>query len=441
MSTSRVFTKNVGEIIEESLRDARIIAVEQPVLGIDFSRGLTALNNIAKFWQNQDINLWLMEEAVLPLVTDQRKYVLGPNGAECANADVFFNTTSGAAHVTNDTVITVTSSANMVAAVDILTADPTDSTQDWDAINSATLSVSSGLVVTNVSSTAGGADYDLEATIGQTYRVRFDYTLGTSSSCAFSVLNGTTVADTVTLSSTTADNELTITATSGTIVFRIQNVSTTTGHTSTVANLQYVDEVTGSRIGIELDDGTRYWDNVLNVDSSTSIDIVNGITSASASGLSIFFYTTKIDRPMRLLGARYSDSITGSEIPTDPWSRDQYFDQPDKGSTGTINSWYYSPQLTDGDLYIWQVAGSVKNIFRFSYMQAALVYTETSDNLAFPSEFFVPLKWAIAAEVGPSYGVKTERQLVLESKAVDKLEEALGHDTGDTSMMLQPDFD
>ena len=245
MTTSRVFTKSVGEIIEEVLRDARIIAAEQPVNGSDFERGLSSLNNVAKSWQSQDLNQWLQEEAVLPLITSQKKYLLGPGGAEAADANLFFNTTLGAAGSATDTVITVASSTNMVAAPNILTLDPTDSTQDWTAINSATLSISSGLVVTNVSSTAGGADYALATTAGETYRVRFDFTLGTSSSVAFSVLNVSTVAATVTLTSTTPNNELTITASTAEIIFRVQNVSTTTGHTSTTANLEYVDEDTG----------------------------------------------------------------------------------------------------------------------------------------------------------------------------------------------------
>ena len=441
MTTSRVFTKNVGKIIEEALRDARIIPVEQPVLGIDFSRGLDALNNIAKHWQTQDINLWLKEEAVLPLNVGQSKYLLGPNGDECANADEFFNTTLGAAHVVTDTVITVTSSTNMIAAANILTTDPTLSTQDWTAINSATLSASSsGLLITNVASTAGGADFSLETTIGQTYQVRFDYTLGTSVSCDFSVLNGVTVEDTVNLTATTLNNELVITATTGTITFRVQNTSTTTGETSTVVNLTQVDESTGSRIGIEMDDGSRFWDNVLNVDSSTSIDIVNGLPSAAANLNSVFFYTSIIPRPMRLLSTRYASRITGSEQPTDRWSRQEYFDQPDKDSTGTVNQWYYSPQLTEGELFIWQVAGSVNNILRISYIVPALVYTENTDVLEFPSEFYMALKWAIASDIAPSYGVKPERRLELKQEAFDSLEDALSHDIEFDSMMFQPDF-
>ena len=186
MTTSSILAKTAGKIIEQALRDARIVAVEQPIQDIDNQRGLDALNNVAKYWQTQDINLWLEDQGVLPLIVGQARYLLGPNGAESANADDFFNTTLGAAQVAADTAITVASSANMTAAPNILSTDPTTSVQDWTAINSATLAVSSGLLITNVSSTAGGADYTLPVTVGQTYRVRFGFTLGTSSSCAFS---------------------------------------------------------------------------------------------------------------------------------------------------------------------------------------------------------------------------------------------------------------
>jgi hypothetical protein len=437
-----VLDKTAGKIIEEALRDARIIAAEQPIQDIDNERGIDALNNIAKHWQTQDINLWLEDLAVLPLNVGQARYLLGPNGAECANSDNFFNTTLGADQVITDTLITVASSTNMVAAPDILSTDPTDSTQDWTAINSATLAVSSGLLITNVGATQGGADYTLAVTVGQTYRVRFDYTKGTSAGCDFSVLNGATVADTVSLAVTTTDNELTITAVNSTITFRVQSTSAVAGETSTVANLQYVDEVTGSRIGFEMDDGSRYWDYVLNVDSATSIDLTTGLGGPATSGDSIFFYTTKIDRPMRLLrnGCTYASTISGSEIPVNRWARSQYLDQPDKTSTGTVNQFTYRPRLTDGELFLWQVAGNVNNVFRFNYVRPASIYGATTDALDFPSEFFMALKWTLAAELGPQYGLPDNRQMVLEAKAAASLEEALSHDTEMDAMLLQPDF-
>lgn len=442
MTTSRIFTKTVGKIVEEALRDARLIAVEQPIQDIDNQRGIDSANNVSKAWQAQDINLWLEDLAVLPLNVGQAKYLLGPDGAECANSDNFFNTTLNAAQVATDTVITVTSSTNMVAAPDILTTDVTTSTQDWTATGGATLSISSGLVITNVGGVAGGATFELDVTVGQTYRVRFGYTLGTSVSCVFEVLNGATVEDTITLSGTAASTELVITAINDTITFSAENTSVVVGETSTVSSLNYVNESTGSIIGFELNDGTRYWDRVLNVDSATSIDLRTGLSGAAASGLSIFFFTTQLDRPMRLLqrGCTYADTITGSEIPVNRWSRSEYLEQPDKDSTGTVNQFTYRPALSQGELLLWQVANSVNNIFRFNYVRPSTVYTETTDVLDMPSEWYMAYKWAIAADIGPSYGLSDARQLVIEARAQASLNEVLDHDTEESSLLLQPDF-
>ena len=82
MTTSSILAKTAGKIIEQALRDARIVAVEQPIQDIDNQRGLDALNNVAKYWQTQDINLWLEDQGVLPLIVGQARYLLGPNGTQ-----------------------------------------------------------------------------------------------------------------------------------------------------------------------------------------------------------------------------------------------------------------------------------------------------------------------------------------------------------------------
>ena len=311
MATSAVLTKTVSQIIEEALRDARIIPAEQDVQAIDSARCLTALNNVTKFWQSQGINLWLEEEAVLPLVTGQRSYTLGPNGDNCTTAGDFVSTTLSAAEALGQTILSVTSSTGMTAA---------------------------------------------------------DF------------------------------------------------------------------------VGIELDDGTRQWTTIVSVDSSTQITVTDTLTAAAASGNTVYAYTTIIPRPVRLLSCRYADTVSGSEIPVNQWSRQEYFNQPDKDSSGTVVQWYYSPQLTDGVLYVWQVASSVNALVRFTYMSPALIYGATTDALNFPGEWFVPLKWAIAAEVGPSYGLNEARQAKLEANAGNTLQQVLSHDVEPGSMYLQPDF-
>jgi hypothetical protein len=440
MAITSILTKTAGDIIEEALRDARIIPAEQPVQNSDYARGLTALNNVSKYWQTKGPKQWLIGRAVLPLVVDQKKYLLGPTGDYCTSDSEFYNTTTTASLVATNTAITVADTSEMVAAINILDADPTDSTQDWTSINSATLSTVSGLVVTNVSSTAGGASYDLPATIGTTYRVRFAYTKGTSSGATFSVLNGATTASSVVLTASDASQELTITAITDTITFEISNSSSTTGHTNTVYDLQYVDQESGSYIGIEQDDGTRFWDHVLNVTSSTTLTIINGINSTATSGNSVYYYAEQIDRPLRIENIMYASSLTASEIPVVGWSRQEYFNQPTKDSSGTVVNVYYNATLVNGELYVWQTAGDINNVIRFDYLKPMKVYSNISDQINYSEEYFLPLKWGLAAEVGPQYGVKTDRQQYLEEKAAVTLSEAMDNDAEFDSIYLAPDF-
>ena len=437
MTISRTYARTAGEIITEALRDAKIIPAEQPIQSVDYDNVLNSLNNISKYLQTKGLHLWLMERAVLPLNVGQKVYDLGPDGAPCGYEDTFYSTEIDTAAVSGASILDVDSTTGMAAAAGILTTDPTDSTQDWTA-TASTLSISSGLRVTNSGAASGSVTYNLDATVGVTYRVRFGFTLGTSVSATVSVLNGASVADSVLLSASDATNELTITAVNDEIVFKVDNTSVTSTEYSTVYDLQYVNEYSGSRIGIELDDVTMQWTYVLNVDSATSVDLTNALTDDVASGNTVFSFVDQIDRPLALFNSTYASSVSQSEIPIERWSRQEYMQQPDKSSEGTVVNWFYNPTLNEGKLYVWQTANSVENVMRFDVRKPLAIYNEISDELDFPSEYYMAIKWGVAADVGPSYGVPDNRQLVNEQKALKYLEDALDADNELDSIFIAP---
>ena len=436
--TSAIFTQTAGDLITGALRKSRIIPAEQPVQNVDLQAGLTALNMVIKHWQAQGIHLWSETEAIIPLITGQRKYLLGPGGAEIAEANTFVNTTLTAAQIATDTVLTLTDTTGMEGAPDILESDVTTSTQDWTAINSAILTVDDGINIENGATDTGGAEYELDVTAGETYRVSFGYTKGCSLGATFTVLNGGVVADTIELSAT-GTGVLTITAVTNEITFSAENTSKALGKDSTVTSLNYIDETTGDRIGVELDDGTRQWTDIISV-ASPQVTLKEGLTDAAASGLSVYSYSAQIDRPIRILNTQFGETLTASEIPVNEWAREEYFDQSDKDSSGTIVNWYYSPQLSLGELYLWQVAANINQVVRFTYVRPLDIPTDQIDSVDIPSEWYMPLEWAVAAELGPSYGVPENRQLVIESKAASSLEKSMGHDVERDSMAIQPDF-
>lgn len=439
MTTSRVYAKTAGEIIAEALRDSKIIAANQPISATDYQNGITSLNNLAKDWENDGLHQWLLKRAVLPLNTGQQVYALGPDGDPCGYEDEFFSTELSVAATPAAITLTVDSTAGMVAAPDILESDPADSTQDWTALNSATLAVVSGLRVTNVGATQGGAQYSLAVTPGAAYRIRFSYTKGTSASGIFSVLNGVSVADTVTLS-VSGSSELEITAVNDTIVFQMQNSSSIAGQTSIVFDLQYVEEDTGSRFGLLLDSGETFWSYVLYVNSSTSVTIQQGVSGAAAIDNTVYSFVQQVERPLQLFNATYLSDIGVGEIPVNRWSRQEYVQQPNKSAQGTVVNWYYNPYLEEGKLYVWQTANNNENLLKFDIRRPMVVYGNTADILDFPSQYYMAIKWGIAADLGPSYGVKENRQVVLEGKAAQAKERAMDADNELDSMFVQPDW-
>lgn len=192
-------------------------------------------------------------------------------------------------------------------------------------------------------------------------------------------------------------------------------------------------------IGIQLDDNTRHWTTIVSF-TATSITIATGIPSSSAIGNSIFTFTNLVERPNRILSYRRKTFADDNEIPVITWSRDEYFNQVNKNSQGTVVNCYYSPQLTDGRLYVWQTASSVNDLLRFTFerqLQDVTIGTETID---FPPEWLEAVIYNLAARLSDDYSVPIAKQQFIEQKAEQFLDDLLGWDEEMTSLNLQPDF-
>lgn len=195
-------------------------------------------------------------------------------------------------------------------------------------------------------------------------------------------------------------------------------------------------------IGIRLDDGTRQWSTISTIPDGFSVTIPGpGLTSATAIDSSVFTFTSILDRPTRLLQLR-RDKLgnTDEEIEAEQWSREEYFAQPNKTSQGTINNWYYSPQLTDGRLYLWQTANDVDQVAKFTYERPLEITLDTSESPDFPAEWFRTLKYNLAVDIAPEYRITQERLLTIKAIADELLEDSLGFDFEPDSLSMQPDM-
>ena len=199
--------------------------------------------------------------------------------------------------------------------------------------------------------------------------------------------------------------------------------------------------VAGDNIGIQLDDKTRHWTTIATVDSAVQITIDTGIASASVLGSTVFTFTTFVQRPNRILSFRRKTFADDNEIPVISWSRDQYFNQVNKVSTGTVVNCYYSPQLTNGRLYVWQTASSVNDFVRFTFERPLEDITLGTETLDFPAEWLEAIIYNLAARLTDEYDTPPIKMQSVNGKAVQFLDDLLGWDEEMESLNLQPDFD
>ena len=198
--------------------------------------------------------------------------------------------------------------------------------------------------------------------------------------------------------------------------------------------------VAGDYIGIELDNKTRHWTTIATVDSGVQVTITTGIASASALGSTVFTFTSLIQRPQRILSFRRKTYADDNEIPVISWSRNQYFNQVNKASQGSVVNCYYSPQLTNGRLYVWQTASSVNDFVRFTFERPLEVVTLSTETIDFPEEWQEAIIYNLAARLTDEYDTPPMKMQSVNAKAVQFLDDLLGWDEEMDSLNLQPDF-
>lgn len=195
---------------------------------------------------------------------------------------------------------------------------------------------------------------------------------------------------------------------------------------------------TGDFIGVELSTGYRQWTTLTVVDSDT-VTLGAALTANVAVGAEVYTYTDKIDQPVRVLDARYGHYYTDYEIPIRQQSRKEYYDQPNKTASGMSSLWYYDRQLETGKLLLWPIPENCRNVIRFTFIKPQYVTEDQTEDFLIPQEWYLPLKWAVAADLAMTYAVDANRQQMIELKAATYLKNALDNDVEIEAWSVQPD--
>lgn len=149
-----------------------------------------------------------------------------------------------------------------------------------------------------------------------------------------------------------------------------------------------------------------------------------------------------MQRPLRILEAVRRDS-SNIDVPINKLSWNEYYGLSNKTSTGIPVSYYYDPQLDNGRFTVWQVptaTEAAEYTIEIVYHLPFEDMDNSTDNFDCPVEWLQAIKFGLALDLAPEYGVDLPAQYRLQKQFDKSYEKALSWDIEDTSVYFQPDF-
>ncbi len=192
---------------------------------------------------------------------------------------------------------------------------------------------------------------------------------------------------------------------------------------------------TGQYIGIELDDGTMQWTTVNGAPAGSTVTLAAALTAAAAVDSVVFFYTSKINRPLEVIEARLGDS-SGIETPLLVVGLQEYRDLPLKSSASKANQVSYDPQLVNGVLYVWGVDTDLSDRIVMTVKRLVFDFVNTTDTPDFPVEWCEALEGGLAERLAHKFHVPAQKKAELAVLAKQRLNDADWYDREKTSIFF-----
>jgi len=201
-----------------------------------------------------------------------------------------------------------------------------------------------------------------------------------------------------------------------------------------------VDSITGisngDHIGIEQANNTVQWTTVNGVPSGSTITITDALVADVAIDATVYSYTTKANRPMKIMNQVLTDS-SGRDIWIDKISRDEYVTLPDKSTNGKVNQIYFDPQISAADLYVWPQSDNELDYLTLWVQRTLEDFDASSDTPDFPQEWYLAIATNLALLLVPKYGIERSLKADITEMAVYYKMLAESYDTED-GFMIQP---
>lgn len=109
-------------------------------------------------------------------------------------------------------------------------------------------------------------------------------------------------------------------------------------------------------------------------------------------------------RPYWVIDVRWRDA-DGNDIPMTEMTRQEYYDLPLKSTNGVPTQWYFDPQRSTSDLYIWPLPSSITTeTLRITYQRRIEDIDDTDNEIDVDQEHLETVGYNLAARLADDYG-------------------------------------
>jgi len=198
----------------------------------------------------------------------------------------------------------------------------------------------------------------------------------------------------------------------------------------------------GDNIGIQLSTNVLQWTTVATIPDVNTITTVANLNAQALAGGSVFSFTTRLDRPLQIINARFWAQGGGFERPIEMQGRTQFMYLPNKTQTGKAVAAFYAPKVNDSFFYVWPVADSCGDCIRISYVRRIDDFNTTADSPDLPQEWLECITYNLAVRVAAAYGIATSKlNPDISTIAQSSLAEMSMYDSEPSSLHIVPNYD
>jgi hypothetical protein len=164
-----------------------------------------------------------------------------------------------------------------------------------------------------------------------------------------------------------------------------------------------VTMTSGDFVGIELDDHTIQWSTISGTPAAT-MTINNALTNSSAAGNYVWWFTSRAQRFPLLENAVLRDD-NFNDTPLDVFTQvQQYEANVAKFADGDPVCILVEPQRLNTRITLDSQPTNMRKQLFLTVLYPAEDYDSTSNDIAFPQEWFAALSWELAFRLSPSVG-------------------------------------